>query len=392
MNSGLFFPERMASAMDEAGLDALVVTTAPNIQYLTRYRRGGSAMAVLFRADLEHPHLFLEASNIDYILEDFLDSTRVWVFSNFYRKFTEGVELNEREALIARLHSDANEEMTCWDLLADLLSSLGLQDSVVGTDGALEALAGLSEKLTGIRLRSASDLFRLQRMIKSKEEIRRLAEAARITEHAIMTSANSACLGTTQRQLAHVYNQTVIAANSYIRSDNASIGRGSALGNLNSPRDVVEDGSILRYDVGVHYEGYASDVARCFVFRALREKEKRIHAALVEGQSRALEYARPGVVASQVFDVAVAAVRKAGIPDYERTHVGHGIGIAGAGYDLPLLAPSNQTVLQPGMVLCVETPYIELGFGGLQVEDMIVIKEDGFRFLTHTERSIQVLP
>jgi Xaa-Pro aminopeptidase len=116
------------------------------------------------------------------------------------------------------------------------------------------------------------------------------------------------------------------------------------------------------------------------------------HAALVEGQQRALDGIRPGVAACEVFQLAVDGVRRAGIPSYDRSHVGHGIGIAGAGYDLPSLAPSDETLLEPGMVLCVETPYIEVGYGGLQVEDMIVVTEAGYRPLTHLERQLQVVP
>jgi Xaa-Pro aminopeptidase len=61
-------------------------------------------------------------------------------------------------------------------------------------------------------------------------------------------------------------------------------------------------------------------------------------------------------------------------------------------YEPPLLAPSDHTLLEPGMVLCVETPYTEVGLGGLQVEDMVVVTPDGYRFLTHTNRHLQVVP
>jgi len=202
----------------------------------------------------------------------------------------------------------------------------------------------------------------------------------------------SAFLGATQRHLARVFNQTAIAANCYIRQDNASIDGGSAFGNLNTPGDLVTTGSIIRYDVGVHYEGYASDIARCYSFRTVRDKVRRYQDALVAGQERLLECIRPGAMPADIFNAVVETVRKAGIPHFQRTHVGHGIGIAGAGYEPPLLVPSDDTPLQAGMVLCVETPYVEVGFGALQVEDMLVVTNDGYRLLTHSERRIQVVP
>jgi Xaa-Pro aminopeptidase len=144
--------------------------------------------------------------------------------------------------------------------------------------------------------------------------------------------------------------------------------------------------------VGVHYEGYTSDVARCFVFKRAGDKERRIHDAILAGLEKALELIRPGAAACEIFDATVAEVRRAGIPHFDRHHVGHGIGIAGAGYELPLLGPAEHTPLQPGMILCVETPYVELGFGCLQVEDMLVVTQNGYRLLTHTDHNLQVLP
>lgn len=384
--------KRVERAMDDAGLAVLIATTSFNIQYLTRFRRAGSALAVVRRDALDSPHLIVKASSIAFCLQDPCESVNIHVHGNFIRKIADSVALDEREAKLAELHNQARHEASAWDLIAEILGDAGLQRGTIGTDGTADSLAALKKALPEVTVRSTPDLFRHLRKIKTEEEINRLAEAARITEHAIRTSAQSAFLGATQRHLARVFNLTIMTANSRLRQDNASIGRGSAFGNLNTPGDVVQNGSIIRYDVGVHYEGYASDIARCFAFGKPDNKVRDIHAALVEGEDRLLETLRPGVTAAEVFHAAVDGVRKAGLPDYERTHVGHGIGIAGAGYDMPLLAPSDETPLEAGMVLCVETPYVEIGFGALQVEDMIVITQSGYRMLTHTNRHLEILP
>jgi Xaa-Pro aminopeptidase len=390
MNPLFYQPDRVAAAMDEAGLDVLVATTPANVQYLTRFRRGG--LAILRRADLQHPDLILNSSNIDYCLEDLCEAVSFHIFGMFYRSYAAQVELSLQEEFIRRLNEASRPQATAWDLAGELFSAYGLAGGSAGTDGTPDSLAGLKNKHPELKVVSIPELFRRLRMIKSPVEIERMAEAARVTEGAILASAFSAGLGTTQRQLANVFSQTALAANCSIRSDNASIGRGSALGNLNSPRDVVENGSILRFDVGVHYQGYASDVARCFTFRSVGDKERQYHAALEAGQEKAFEMLKPGVAACEIFEAAVARVRAAGILHYQRTHVGHGLGIAGAGYEPPLLAPGDRTPLEPGMVLCVETPYLELGFGGLQVEDMVVITQAGFRPLTHSARELRVVP
>ncbi len=93
--------------------------------------------------------------------------------------------------------------------------------------------------------------------------------------------------------------------------------------------------------------------------------------------------------ASEIFEEAVRSVREAGISHYQRNHVGHGIGIEC--YDPPFLAPTSDHILEEGMVVNIETPYYELGFGGLQVEDTIVVTPDGYRSLTQCDRGLFVI-
>jgi Xaa-Pro aminopeptidase len=69
--------------------------------------------------------------------------------------------------------------------------------------------------------------------------------------------------------------------------------------------------------------------------------------------------------------------------------VGHGIGLDG--YDAPNLTASSAEVLEEGMVLSVETPYYELGFGGLQVEDMVVVTRTGLESLMTTDNDLRIV-
>src|SRR6267143_168719 len=94
--------------------------------------------------------------------------------------------------------------------------------------------------------------------------------------------------------------------------------------------------------------------------------ERDHYRAILEGEERAIEQVRAGVPANEIFSIAVEATQKAGIAHYRRHHVGHGIGLDL--YDMPILNETTSTPLEAGMVLEVETPYYELGFGGLQVE------------------------
>ena len=98
---------------------------------------------------------------------------------------------------------------------------------------------------------------------------------------------------------------------------------------------------------------------------------------------------KPGVPVSRLFDLAVRVTREHGLPHYQRHHVGHGIGLEP--YDPPTINATATTALEAGMVFCVETPYYEHGWGGVQVEDAVEITSSGARTLTRSSQDLAVV-
>jgi Xaa-Pro aminopeptidase len=87
-----------------------------------------------------------------------------------------------------------------------------------------------------------------------------------------------------------------------------------------------------------------------------------------------------------VAEAALETVKASGIPDYERPHVGHGVGLEL--YEWPLVTSSERDRLEEGMVLNIELPYAIRGVGGLQIEETIVVRADGYELLTAASRSL----
>ena len=104
-----------------------------------------------------------------------------------------------------------------------------------------------------------------------------------------------------------------------------------------------------------------------------------------EGEIEAIKSMRPGIACKEVFDTAVRTVRR-GIPNYRRSHCGHGIGLEI--YDSPSVAPDAKDELEENMVLCIETPYYILGWGGVQVEDTLQVTGNGTYRLTKTSGNL----
>ncbi|HEX6079830.1 MAG TPA: M24 family metallopeptidase, partial [Methylomirabilota bacterium] len=152
---------------------------------------------------------------------------------------------------------------------------------------------------------------------------------------------------------------------------------------------ALKAGDLVRLDLGCVYQGYRSDISRTAVLGPPSDKQRRYYDAIRDGEIAAIAAMKPGVPVSRIFEIGMKVTREAGMPHYQRNHVGHGIGLEA--YDPPTINAAGQTVLEPGMVFCVETPYYEHGWGGIQVEDAVEITAAGVRRLTQSSQELQIL-
>src|SRR2546430_2534085 len=159
----------------------------------------------------------------------------------------------------------------------------------------------------------------------------------------------------------------------------------SATGRARPPRA----GDLVRFDLGCLWGAYRSDISRTAVLGAPSDKQARYYAAILAGERAAIAAMKPGVPVSRLFDLAVRVTREAGMPHYQRHHVGHGIGLEP--YDPPTINATTNTALEPGMVFCVETPYYEHAMGGVQVEDAVEVTPTGARTLTRSSQDLTVV-
>ncbi len=274
----------------------------------------------------------------------------------------------------------------------DTLQQQGLDRSTVAVDErgpARELLARLGERLPDARFVPASQLLRRIRAVKTPLEIERLTATLRATEAAFHATVAEFREGVTERELQHVFERTMIAEGAHPGFTLLKFSRGLALGQVPSGDAKLAPGDFVFFDVGGDLAGYKSDIGRLVSFGEPSPVLLELSAASKVGQQTAIDLMVPGAVASDVFNAAVQAVRAAGIDTYQRQHVGHGIGIEY--YDLPVLTPSADTVLEAGMVFEVETPYYRLGVGGAFIEDTVLVTDDGPQILTTLDRELQVV-
>ncbi len=232
-------------------------------------------------------------------------------------------------------------------------------------------------------------------MVKTKDEIELLRRAATINEGGIKAFLGRVEEGVTEKDLCKVFHHYLIENGAEKGHWNSSGGTRS--GALFPPSDYrLKKGDLFRFDVGCTYHNYFADTGGVYVLgRDPGEKEKRIYEALQAGREVALSLVKPGVRPSEIFNATMGVVRRNGIPDYKRYHLGHGIGLEF--YDYPLIGPGGMapsvllagggdTALEENMTVNIELPYYELGFGGFQVEQTLVVTKAGFEFIVPYNR------
>jgi Xaa-Pro aminopeptidase len=391
---------RAAAVMDEAGLDGLVATRLENVYYLSGVWNVGQTMfpydaqtyAVVTRDRLREPMVVIGLGDSDQTLGAFPGYRGGIAYGTFFRE-VRGQPLDERETRLKETMLDLAPKKDALEALVAMLEEMGLADKRIGLDETVFPAAWRQEierRLPNLTVQDAAALFRKIRMVKTEEEVRRLRRVAAITEQAIRAATAVAREGTTEREVAREYQHSIISQGGLPTFNLIRFGRNAVLGQLPPDDTRLRPGDAIWFDVGALLDGYWSDLARIYVLGEPSDQLRRYYDAALVGEDHGIAYVRPGVTAERVFETTVDAVREAGIPHYRRQHVGHGIGVEV--YDPPLLAPGRPDVIEVGMVINFETPYFELGWGSVHVEDPFVVREDGNELLTTLSRELGVIP
>lgn len=376
--------ERLFARMKKDGLDAIVATMPENVTYSSGFwamsqwiRRGPQAYVLTPGAGRGEPAVMASTGLIDLAADPSVWVKDVRRYGRFIVDRTPDVALGAHDLRIEQLLAQ-QEDSDAVSCLVRAIKDRGLDNATIGVDeiGILpQYWDKLAEALPKAKLVRAADVFRFARAIKTPEEVARLRKSAQIADKSIQAALAVAREGATEMDLARAFHGTTINEGGMPVLGCIGFGARSAMTNVQPSEYALKQGEIIRFDVGGRYGHYRADIARNGVLGEPTKKLVQYHRAICVGLDRAIEMIKPGVRACDVFEASVETVRREGIPHYRRSHVGHGIGLDG--YDAPDIAPSNTAMFEEGMVICVETPYYEMGFGGLQVEDTLVITKDG---------------
>lgn len=379
--------ERLRKALADAPFDAFLAVSAANLLYATGYRSLGSAV---FGVPTIGAFVTGDRTVVAGPVADAAPATDAAVGVDDYVPYGR-FYFEPAGTLPAAFEPDAHGDLV--GALRAAAERAGVRNAVVGVDDAAinpTTLAQLTLAMPDARFVDASAWALTVRSRKLPGEVELLARAARLAEDGVAAAIDLAKPGITERELAAVVAGVIVAGGGEPRFVVASSGPRSAFADVYPTDRRLRPGDLVRFDVGCVLDGYWSDIGRTAVVGDPDPVQARRYAAILAGEQRQLDRVRPGISAAELFRLAVETVEAGGITPYRRQHCGHGIGADV--YEPPIINAAGDTPLAEGMTFCFETPYYVLGWGGMMVEDTIVVTANGHRRLTRTDRNLRVIP
>jgi len=247
------------------------------------------------------------------------------------------------------------------------------------------------QAMTGVRaLADVSGEVRALRRTKSPAELEKLRRAADITDKAHEDVIGRIRVGQTELEVAAMIAAAISARGGTLAFDSlVQFGAHSAFPHHHPSNRVLRTGDLILLDFGAAYEGYHADTTRVAVAGAPSDAQSSMHELVLAAHDVAIEAVRGGVTAGSVDEAARSVFRAAEQAQHFIHRTGHGLGLEV--HEDPSLDPGSAFLLEPGMVATIEPGLYVDGFGGVRIEDDVVVEARGCRLLTHSDRSLHVI-
>ncbi|MFS0722773.1 M24 family metallopeptidase [Paenibacillus sp. 1P07SE] len=348
---------RLRERLAERGLKAMLITHPVNRRYLSGFT-GSSGYVLVTEQD-------------SWLLTDFRYMTQAPEQAPGFRVVDHGTSAIDKVR----------------ELLGGGYGRVGFeQEFVVFSD-----YTSWSEALAEVELVPVSGVVEELRATKDDGEISVMQEAAMLADETFSHIVGLLKPGMVESDIAlemEVFMRSHGATSSSFDTIVAS-GERSALPHGVASGRVIGNHEFVKLDFGAYYKGYCSDLTRTVVVGKPTDKHKEIYSIVLEAQMHALEHIRPGMTGVEADALTRDIITRYGYGDYFGHGTGHGLGMEI--HEAPRLSRLSQTVLTPGMTVTVEPGIYLPGFGGVRIEDDIVITDNGIKILTSSPKELMIL-
>ena len=272
--------------------------------------------------------------------------------------------------------------------LAELLGDLGASRlGVESEDLTVAALARIRDALASAdseppEVVATGGLIDGIRQVKDSAELGFIQRASEIADGALEAVAPNVVPGMTEAAVAWELERTMREMGAESLSFDIIVGAGEngALPHHRAGGREIRRGDPVVIDMGCIYEGYCSDLTRTIFVGEPDERFRRVYNTVLCAQLRAEEGITSGMTGEEADELARAVIREAGYGEEFGHSLGHGVGLAV--HEMPWVSPRAGNVLADGMVFTVEPGIYISGWGGVRIEDMVVLEEGRVRVLS----------
>lgn len=237
-----------------------------------------------------------------------------------------------------------------------------------------------------IELIPQASLVETLRVVKDEEEIENIKKAQNITDKAFEHLLNFINVGMTEKEVALEleYFMKKQGAEDLSFDTIVASGKRSSLPHGKASEKVIEKGDFVTIDFGCKVGGYCSDMTRTIVMGKANEKQKEIYNIVLEAQQRAINNLKAGLMSKEADLLARSVIEEKGYGQYFSHSLGHGVGLEV--HEAPSLSSKKEEILKEGAIVTVEPGIYIPDFGGVRIEDMVLLKQDGVINLTKSPK------
>jgi Xaa-Pro aminopeptidase len=267
------------------------------------------------------------------------------------------------------------------------ITRLGFEEDTV----VYGQFTSIQQSLSGIILKPTSSLIEKLRMVKDDAEISIMTEAALLADRTFEYIVQRIKPGITERQIARdieFFMRSQGATSSSFDTIVAS-GERSALPHGVASDRIIQNNEFVKLDFGAYFKDYCSDITRTVFVGKPTEKHLEIYNIVLEAQLAGLDGIRTGMRGKEADALTRDVIKRYGYNDYFGHGTGHGLGMEI--HEAPRLSQSGDTVLEPGMTVTVEPGIYLPGFGGVRIEDDVVMTDNGAVRLTQSTKALIVI-
>lgn len=352
--------ERISSArvfLERSGVNALICLGLPNIRYLAGFT--GSDGALVITRDKE------------------------WFLTDSRYTTQASLEVTGFEIIEYRVKKDGIAAL----LTSESMSKVGFEaehTSVAFANALREALPDVEFVPVGIEL---DDI----RRTKGTDELLLLETCAAIASRALLGIIGLIRPGVREREIALELEFAMKRNGAEEKSFDFIVASGprGALPHGKASDKEIKSGELVTIDFGAVYNGYHSDETVTVAVENADSRQREIYSIVKDAHDKALDAVKPGISLKELDGIARDYIDKKGFSSYFGHGLGHGVGLEV--HEKPTVSPRSEEVAEEGMVFTIEPGIYIPGWGGVRIEDTLVVTKDGWRMLTGVPKDLMII-